>query len=92
MYRASDQTKFISLSELKNRTEATTANNSVDIGIINTTFQKLNFNEENPAAGGITYNETTSKYVAVSGSAYDYNNAKDTHFLTIFKQPKYKIL
>ena len=69
LYRASDQTKFISLTELKNRTVATTANNSVDIGIINTTFHKLNFNEENPSAGGVTYNETTSKYVAVSGSA-----------------------
>ena len=69
LYRASDQTRFVSLSELKNRTTSTTANNSVDIGIINTTFHKLNFNEENPSAGGITYNETTSKYVAVSGRA-----------------------
>ena len=92
LYRASDQTRFVSLSELKNRTTSTTANNSVDIGIINTTFHKLNFNEENPSAGGITYNETTSKYVPVSGSAYDYNHAKDTNFLTTFKRPKYKIL
>lgn len=92
LYRASDQTKFISLSELKNRTTSTTANNSVDIGIINTTFHKLNFNEENPSVGGVTYNETTAKYVPVSGSVYDYNNAKDTHFLTIFKRPKYNIL
>ncbi len=67
LYRASDQTRFISLTELKNRTATTTANNSVDIGIINTTFHKLNFNEEIPSAGGITFNQSTGKFVAVAG-------------------------
>ncbi len=67
LYRASDQTRFVSLTELKNRTATTTANNSVDIGIINTTFQKLLFNEENPSAGGVTFNQSTGKFVAVAG-------------------------
>ncbi|CCG52270.1 Protein of unknown function precursor [Flavobacterium indicum GPTSA100-9 = DSM 17447] len=67
LYRASDQTKFISLTELKNRTATTTSNNSVDVGIINTTFHKLNFNEENPSAGGVTFNQSTGKFVAVVG-------------------------
>ncbi|EOG6908099.1 hypothetical protein FPG87_13000, partial [Flavobacterium psychrophilum] len=67
LYRASDQTRFISLTELKNRTATTTSNNSVDIGIINTTFHKLNFNEENPSAGGVTFNQSTGKFVAVAG-------------------------
>ena len=67
LYRASDQTRFIPLTELKNRTATTTSNNSVDIGIINTTFHKLNFNEENPSAGGVTFNQSTGKFVAVAG-------------------------
>lgn len=67
LYRASDQTRFISQSELKNRTATTTSNNFVDIGIINTTFHKLNFNEENPSLGGVTFNQITKKFVAITG-------------------------
>jgi hypothetical protein len=67
LYRASDQTRFISLTELKNRTESTTSSNAVDIGIINTTFQKLLFNEENPSTGGVTFNQSTGKFVIVAG-------------------------
>ncbi len=67
LYRASDQTRFISLTELKNRTATTTASNSVDIGVINTTFHKLNFNEEIPNNGGVTFDQSTGKFVAVAG-------------------------
>jgi hypothetical protein len=67
LYRASDQTRFITLTELKNRTATTTSSNSVDIGIINTTFHKLNFNEEIPSNGGVTFNQSTEKFVAVTG-------------------------
>jgi hypothetical protein len=52
LYKASDETRFISNTELKNRS-TTTINNIVDIGIINTSFQKLYFNPENPAAAGL---------------------------------------
>lgn len=67
LYRASDQARFISITELKNRTASTTANNSVDIGIINTSFQKLLFNEENPSVGGVTFNQSTGKFVVIAG-------------------------
>ena len=67
LYRASEQTRFIPLSELKNRTASTTSPNSVDIGIINTTFHKLNFNEEIPSNGGVTFNQSTGKFVVVAG-------------------------
>jgi hypothetical protein len=53
LYIASDQTRFISLTELKNR--ITTGNSVVDVGIINTTFEKLNFNEEDQSAGGLYF-------------------------------------
>ena len=65
LYRASDQTRFVTLTELKNRTATTTANNSVDIGLINTTFQKLNFNEETPSAGGLLF--SNGMFTAISG-------------------------
>lgn len=55
LYRGSDLTRFISLSELKIRTATTTASNSVDIGILNTTFQKLNYNEDVPSSGGLLF-------------------------------------
>lgn len=67
LYRATDQSRFISLTELNNRTSSTTSNNTTDIGIINTTFHKLNFNEENPSAGGVTFNQSTGKFSVISG-------------------------
>jgi hypothetical protein len=67
LYRASDLSRFISLTELNNRTATTTSNNTVDVGILNTTFHKLNFNEENPSAGGVTFNQSTGKFSVISG-------------------------
>jgi hypothetical protein len=67
LHRASDETRFISLTELNNRTATTTSVNTVDVGIINTTFHKLNFNEENPSLGGLTFNQTTGRFSAIAG-------------------------
>ncbi|MBF4471267.1 T9SS type A sorting domain-containing protein [Flavobacterium sp. HJJ] len=77
LYRASDQTRLISLTELTNRTANTTSENTVDVGIINTTFHKLNFNEENPAAGGLTFNQSTGKLSSIAGQQ-SYINKKIT--------------
>jgi Putative serine esterase (DUF676) len=52
LYRASDNSRFISTEELQNRSAAATPN-TIDVGIINTTLQKLHFNPDNPSSGGL---------------------------------------
>lgn len=64
LYKASDQTRFISTSALNTITATTTASNSVDIGIINTLFHRLNFNEDDASLTGVTYNGTQFSTVA----------------------------
>lgn len=59
LYRASNKTKLISHTELRNRiTAELNIPNVVNIGIINTPFSILNYNYENPAAGGLNFNGT----------------------------------
>lgn len=65
LYRASDYTRFISVQELKNRTAGSTDNNVVDVGIINTSYQKLNYNEKYPNDGGLLFQ--SGKFVPISG-------------------------
>lgn len=55
LYRASEQTKFISSASLKTIVESTSTMNTIKIGIINTNFQFLNYNETTPTDGGLTY-------------------------------------
>lgn len=64
LYYASEQTKFISASQLKTNT-ATTASGSIDIGIVNTTITMLNFNEKDPTTGGLTF--PVDRFVPISG-------------------------
>lgn len=64
---ASNDTKFIPLDAFKNLVNATTNANEVDVAILNTQFNVLNYNEDNPSAGGLTYNTTTNKFVPISG-------------------------
>ena len=54
LYNASGQTRFVSSASLKDKTAYSTENNSVDVGIINTTFHRLNLNEDNPSLSGLT--------------------------------------
>lgn len=63
LYLASDQTRFISNQELINRTATTTQTNTVDVGIINTSIQKLNFNEKYPNDGGLLFQN--GKFVVI---------------------------
>ena len=69
MRRASNNTKFISLEAFKSLVAANSTANEVDVAILNTQFHILNYNEDNPSAGGMTYNISTNKFVAISGKA-----------------------
>jgi hypothetical protein len=55
LYKASDQTRFISTATLATRTAYSTSTNSVDVGIINTLFHRLNFNEDDATLTGLNY-------------------------------------
>ena len=65
LYKASNQLRFISSETLATRTAYSTNENSVDVGIINTLFHRLNFNEENPTLSGVTF--TNNQFAIVSG-------------------------
>lgn len=73
MHRASNGSKFISLESFKALLVNTTANNTVDLAILNTQFQILNYNEDYPSQGGLTYNTSTNKFVQISGKAPFYS-------------------
>lgn len=62
LHKASNQTRLINLQELENRISTTTQDNQVDIAILNSPFQILNYNFENPGAGGLLLNETTQLF------------------------------
>lgn len=68
MHRASNKTKFISVEELNKRLEPNLYDNTIiDMAILNTPFQILNYNEANPTAGGLTFNATTNRFDQISG-------------------------
>ena len=54
LYRASNQQKFIPYTTLRQRYTDASQTSVVDIGIINTQFSILNYNANNPSAGGLT--------------------------------------
>lgn len=56
LHRASNQTLFISSASLSSTIGSSTSSNNVKVGMINTTFQFLNFNENTPSNGGLNYN------------------------------------
>ena len=64
LYRASGNSRFISPAELKNQI-ATNSYNAIDIGIINTSFQKLYFSPDNPSSAGLTV--VNGKFVPIAG-------------------------
>lgn len=67
MHRASNGTKFISIDNLKSLVSYTTNNNEVNLAILNTEFHILNYNEDNPSQGGLTYNTFTNRFSQISG-------------------------
>lgn len=64
LYYASDQLKFMSATQLK-QAIISTPTATIDIGIINTTIDMLNFNEKNPSTGGLTF--PIDKFVPIAG-------------------------
>jgi hypothetical protein len=64
LYYASEQTKFISASQLRAST-ATTPAGTIDVGIINSTITMLNFNEKDPSTGGLTF--PVDRFVPIAG-------------------------
>lgn len=62
MYRASNSTKFTTLTNFKNLINGTTLANEVDIALLSTQFHVLNYNKDDTSLGGLTYDESTQKY------------------------------
>lgn len=68
MNRASNGLKFNTLQNFKNMIATTILDSEVDVAILNTQFNILNYNEDNPSLGGLTYNPTTFKFAQISGA------------------------
>lgn len=69
MNSASNGTKFITVDNFKNLVASTTYANEVDVAILNTQFNILNYNEEIPSNGGLNFNTTTNKFEPIAGKA-----------------------
>lgn len=67
--KASNGTKFITVDNLKGRIANTTNPSQVDLAILNTQFNILNFNIDVPANGGLLFDEATQKYVQIPNKA-----------------------
>lgn len=64
MYYGSNQTKFIDYKNLRDKIIANKYHdNIVDVGIINTPFHMLYYDEENPNSSGLSYNNSTNLFV-----------------------------
>ena len=70
MYLASNQSQFTSVETLNNNLNTIVYNdNSVNIGILNTPFQILNYNEVSPSLGRLQYNETNYLFYASTNTS-----------------------
>ncbi|WP_028871671.1 hypothetical protein [Psychroserpens burtonensis] len=65
LYRASNKKSLISLEQLEQRLSHD-EKDLVDLVILNTPFQILNYNEASPEKGGLLFNEATKTYTAIS--------------------------
>lgn len=65
MYRASNAKKFISLEELESKISGSTSENTVAIGILNTQFNVLNYNEEDPLKGALILDTIGKKFIQI---------------------------
>ena len=73
MNRASNGLKFINVNILKTIINSTTAENAVDIAILNTEFSVLNYDVTNPTNNGLLYNNITNKFTAVANKVPFYS-------------------
>ena len=66
MYRASNAKKFISLTELDAKLDTNSSkNNEVEIGILNTQFNILNYNEDEPMKWGLILDTVAKKFIQI---------------------------
>ena len=65
MYRASNGKKFISLDDLEGKINNSPTDNTVTIGILNTQFNVLNFNEDEPLKGGLILDTVARKFIQI---------------------------
>jgi hypothetical protein len=74
LYTASNQTRLISLQELENRIASVAQeDNQVKVAVLNSPFQILNYNYEQPSAGGLLLNQTTQKFSQIPNKPPFYN-------------------
>lgn len=62
LHNASNHTRLINLQELENRIANTIQDNEVNIAILNSPFQILNYNYENQSEGGLVLNQTSEQF------------------------------
>ena len=67
MNRASNSTKFISINDFLNVIAPTTNANTVDLALLTTQYNILNYDVLNEQNGGLTFNETTNKFSSIAG-------------------------
>ncbi len=65
MHRASNAKKFISLDSLEIKLSKSYEENIVEIGILNTQFNSINYNEDNPELGGMNLDTITKKFTLI---------------------------
>ncbi|WP_026977453.1 T9SS type A sorting domain-containing protein [Flavobacterium tegetincola] len=65
MHRASNATKFISLEKLEELLIDSYADNIVEVGILNTEFNVLNYNVDEPRLGGMTLDTVAKRFTAI---------------------------
>lgn len=85
LYRASNKSKFISVSDFRKKYTSIVIKNSVDIGIINTTFNSLNYNEKRNNKGALRL--TNGKLTVINTKPVFI----DKHLLVISPLKKYAI-
>lgn len=67
LYKASNQTLLVPYTNLRQLYTAANQTNVIDIGVINTQFSILNYNEANPNTGGLTLNN--NQFYQIAGAA-----------------------
>ena len=86
MYLASNQSQFISIETLNNNLNPILYNDaSVNMGILSTPFQSVNYNEINPSLGRLLFNLTTFLFSASTNTSRPLFNSS---FVTVISPLK----
>lgn len=76
MYLGSNQSQFSSVETLTNNLNPILYDDaSVYMGVLNTPFQSVNYNEENPSLGRLQYDETNFLFYASTNTSYPLFNS-----------------